>query len=288
MRLRFRWASSVVLALALVLAAGMSLLAAQQSDELYPAQSEAKAHAILKRVIAALGGEAFLQARDSDCTGQLAQIGHNGQLNNYVGFHDQWLLPDKDRRELIGKGGNSLVGYLVGINGPVITSKGTVIVLFNGDKGWMRDNKGKISSQPEDMVKAFNDQVHSSMEYVLRSRLNEKGMIVSYAGTDVVQLKPVDWVELNDAEGHTYRLAVDQFTHLPLKWVVTAHEPGTRQENRATTTYAEYHKVGGVQTPFNVTLQQNGHVVAQTFLTGCRVNSDLPTDLFTPAGLKHH
>lgn len=286
MRLKCRRASGVVLALALVGSA--SLLAAQQPEEMYPAQSEAKAHSILNQVIAALGGEAFLQTRDSDCTGQLAQIGHNGQLNNYVGFHDQWLLPDKDRQELIGKGGNSLVGYLVGINGPVITSKGTVVVLFNGEKGWMRDNKGKISSQPDDMVKEFNDQVHSSMGYVLRSRLNEKGMLVSYAGTDIVELKPVDWVELDDADGHTYRLAVDQFTHLPLKWVVTSHESGTRQENQTTTTYAEYHKVGGVQTPFNITQQQNGRRVAQTFLTGCKINSDLPAELFTPAGLKGH
>jgi len=285
MRLRVRIAAGLVLVLALATSA--SPAAAQQSEELYPAQSAAKARAILQQMVTALGGRAFLNARDSDCTGQLAQIGHNGQLNNYVGFHDQWLLPDKNRKEYIGKGGNSLVGYLIGVNGPVITSKGTVVMLFNGDHGWMRDNKGAISSQPEDAVKMFDEQLKSSMDYVLRSRLNEKGMKVRYAGSDVVELKPVDWIEFTDGGGPTFRLAVDQSTHLPLRWVVLTRDPEARAQDEIATTYAQFHNVDGIEAPFNITRGQNGREVYQIFITGCKFDSNLSPELFTPASLKH-
>jgi hypothetical protein len=284
MRLRVWGAAGVVLALAL--AASAIFAAAQQPDELLPEQSAAKARAVLQQVIAELGGRAFLDAHDSDCTGQLAQIGHNGELNNYVGLHDQWLLPDKNRTEYIGKGGNSLAGYLIGVNGPIIASKGFIVMLFNGDQGWMRDNKGAVSDQPEDAVRNFAEQTKSSMDYVLRSRLNEPGMMVRYAGSDLVELKAVDWIEFTDRDAHIFRLAVDKSTHLPLRWVVETRDPVTREQNETVTTYAQFHTLDGVRTPFNITQQQNGRVVYQIFLTSCKFDSNLSPQLFTRASLE--
>jgi hypothetical protein len=285
MRLRVRGAAVLVLVLALT--ASATLAAAQEPEELLPEQSAAKARAILQQVITTLGGRAFLDARDSDCTGRLAQIGHNGELNGYVELHDQWLLPDKNRKEYIGKGSGSLAGFLLGVNGPVISSKGMIVTLFNGNEGWVRDNKGAVSSQPEDVVKNFTEQMKSSMDYVLRSRLNEKDMTIRYAGSDLVELKAVDWIEFTGPDGNTLRLAVDQSTHLPLRWEVMTRDPVTREQNETVTTYAQFHALDGIRVPFNITQQQNGRVVYQIFLTSCKFDSNLSPQLFTRASLEH-
>ena len=88
--------------------AGIALLAAslaivvlparaQSAEVLLPEQSAAKAKELLQQTIAALGGTAYLNVRDADCTARLSLFGHSGDLTGYDQIRDVLKFPDKDR-----------------------------------------------------------------------------------------------------------------------------------------------------------------------------------------------
>jgi len=58
----------------------------------------------------------------------------------------------------------------------------------------------------------------------LRARLKEPGMSIRFGGTDVVDLRTVDWVEITDSEQRDFRLAVDRTTHYLVRSVVTLQD----------------------------------------------------------------
>ena len=283
MRLMLRAAICVALLLALAAAYGKPAMA-QPGQEMLPEESAAKARQVLQQVISALGGQAFMNVRDTDCQGRVAQYGLSGGVMVFTQFRDMWLLPDKNRTEYITKGENAFTGYLLeGL--PVFTHGGFIISAFDGDHGWMVDKSG-ISDQPEDAVAAFVEQVKSGMDHMLRSRLNEPGLEVHYAGTDLLDMKEAEWIEFSDRDHRDFRLAVDKLTHLPLRWVVATRDPETRERTEVTTSYVQYLAYDGVKTPLNIVLSHNDRKITQTFFTACKYNSNLSTQLFTRASLQ--
>jgi hypothetical protein len=284
-RMILRAAGCLVLILGLAMVREKSV-AAQPEQELLPEQSAAKAKAVLQQVIAALGGRAYLDVRDSDCEGRIAQFESSGGLAGSAPFHDQWLLPDKNRVEYISKGMNTILGTLIGLDGgPFIMHGGVLVTVYAGDQGWMLDQAG-VSDQPEDLGKNFAEQVKSGMNNMLRSRMNEDGVELRYAGTDLVDLKEVEWIEFSDRDHRALRLGVEKFTHLPLLWVVTRRDPETREQTEIVTSYAQFLPVDGVKTPLNISRAQNGRQVSQTYLKSCKYNTNLSQQLFTRASLE--
>ncbi len=230
-----------------------------------PEQSAAKAKAMLQQAITALGGQAYLGVRDATCSGRFAQFGHSGDLTGYISFHDLWKLPDKNRTEF-GK-------------------KETIVDVHNGNQGWTMD-KGGVSDAPAASIEDFQEQLKTDIDNLLRSRLNEEGMIFRYAGTDIADLKKVEWVELVDRDRRTFRLALDSSTHLPIRAVVTTRNPTTRERNEEITYFSNYYPVQGIQTPMQVTRDRNGLKVYQVFYAECHYNTGLGDDLFTRAALE--
>ena len=262
MRMTFRAAGCGVLAAAMALWAAPAR--AQNPDEMMPDQSAAKAQEILKQVIAALGGQAYLDVRSSDCTGRLAQFGHSGDLNGYAKFHDYWLFPDKNRTEY--------------------DKKGTIVELFNGNQGWTLD-KGGVTDEPADAVHDFQEQVKTDMDNVLRFRLQEDGIAFRYGGADLVDLKQADWIEIADREHRTFRMAVDQSTHLPVRWVIVSRNPLTRERSEDNTIYSEFLPIDGVQTPRKIARWHDGRETFEAYYDTCKYNTGLSADLFSKASL---
>jgi hypothetical protein len=280
-RLNLRTAASMVLMLGLASAFGKSA----NAQELMPEQSAAKARQVLQEVIGALGGQAYLNVRDTECEGRIAQFGTNNELMGFTAFRDLWLLPDKNRTEYISKGEHTIAGFLMGSDNLMITHGGIMITVFNGDQGWLLDKSG-LSSQPEDVVKNFTDQLKTGMNNMLRTRRNEPDVEAQYGGPDLIDLKEAEWIEFTDRDHRDLRLAVDKLTHLPLRWMVVTRDPETRERTETTTSYTQYISVDGVQTPLSIVRARNGRKVIQTFLTGCKYNSNLDAQLFTRTSLE--
>ena len=63
-------------------------------------------------------------------------------------------------------------------------------------------------------------------------------------------------------------------------------DPETRERSEVTTSYVQYLSYDGVKTPLNIERSRNDRKISQTFLTGCKYNSNLATQLFTRASLE--
>ncbi len=267
MRLRFaKKTNGFALAGALFAAlfVGILFAPAQNPDTLMPEASAAKGKQILQQLIDAFGGPTYLDIRDSDCEGRLARFGHNGELSGYTNFKDYWRYPDANRTDY--------------------SKKGVVINLYVGDKGWTLD-KGGVSELSAASVADFQDQAKRDINNLLRMRLKEPGMTIRYGGTDIVDLKTVDWVDITDSEQRNFRLAVDRSTHLLARAVVSTPDETMNDRNVETNIYTNFQLMDGVRTALQITTDRNGRRVSQVFFTICKYNSGLPADLFTKAAL---
>jgi outer membrane lipoprotein-sorting protein len=247
-----------------VVLAGGPTARSQTGQVLLPDQSAAKAKQLLNQTIRALGGDAYLNLKDSTCIGRWSQFGHSGEVMGYEKFYDYTKLPDKERTEF--------------------SSKRNIIQVFNGDHGWIMD-RGGVQDAPEDSLAERKDDMQKGIDNVLRYRIKEPGMIFRYAGPDIVDLKEADWVELVDKEGRTIRLALDRATHLPLRKEVITRNPNTRLRVREVEVYSNYHPIQNLQTPFQVAAERNGFKTSQIFIEECQYNTGLDDSLFTKESL---
>ena len=284
MRLKFRAMAVMILVLGFAWTCERPAIAGQ-TQEMLPEQSAAKAKQVLQQVITALGGQAYLNVRDTQCDGRAAQFGTAGTLMGFTLFRNLWLLPDKNRVEYFTKGEHTILGFFLGSDDLLITHGGAMVTVFNGKEGWSLDKSG-VSNQPEDLINDFNEQVKSDMNNMLRKRMNEPSVDVQYAGTDLIDLKEAEWIEFTDSDRREMRMGIDQHTHLPLRWVVATRNPDTRERTEVIMSYTQYMALDGVKTPLSLELSRNDHKLSQTFLTECKYNAPLDPQLFTRAALE--
>jgi hypothetical protein len=261
-----RAASAIRIATAftLVLAAGWTPALAQNPDDLMPAESAAKAKVILQQAIDALGGPAYLNVRNYSCVGRYAAFEHSGALGTFIELRTYRELPDKERVEY--------------------DKDAKIVDVYSSQGAWTMD-RGGVSDLPADAGKDFQEQLKTDINMILRYRLSEDGIVLRYGGTDIVDLKEADWVEISDHEGRTVRVAIDKRTHLPIRTDVTTRDPKTNEKTETGRFYSNYHPIAGIQTPFQISSFRNNNQTTQTFSESCQYNTDLAPDLFTRAGL---
>src|SRR3984893_11128447 len=238
---------------------------AQNPDNMMPEGRTAKGKQVLEQLITALGGPTYLDMRESNCDGRLAQFGHNGELTGYTNFKVYWRYPDKNRTDY--------------------SKKGVIINLYNGDKGWTLDRSG-ATELPAPEVADFQEQAKRDINNLLRLRLKEPGMTFRFGGTDIVDLKTVDWVAIVDSEQRNFRLAVDRSSHLLVRSVVTIEDETRQDRSVVTNIYTNFQLMEGAQTPLQITSDRDGHRINQVFLTSCKYNPGFPGDFFTKAALE--
>lgn len=261
------------------------IASAQNPDTMMPEQSVAKGKQVLADLINGLGGPGYTEVRESECQGRRAIFGHDGALTGYIDFRDFRRFPDKARIEYIGKGRNTILQSLIGLDGLDFTHGGIVITLFNGDHGWTFDRSG-VNEMPVTSVTEFQEQMRRNIDNLLRLRLKEPGMSIRFGGNDTVDLKQVDWVELTDSDQRKFRLAVDRSTHYLVRAVVSTVDPEYNQINEDSTIYTNYQLMDSVWTPLQISREHNGRRVAQFFYDTCRYNPRFPDDLFTATSLQ--
>ena len=242
-----------------------SAASAQNPETMMPEASAAKAKQILAQMLDAMGGQNYLRVRESECTGRKSEFGHNNALTSYLEFKEYRQFPDKYRIDF-GK-------------------KGNIIDLFNGKEGWTVDHDG-VSEEPADKVDEFQDRLMKDPGHIFRYRLKEEGMVYRYGGTDLIDLKPVDWVEMADRQERTYRIAVERDNHLMVRFTVIIPDQESGQPIEEVTSYANYHMIGGVETPLQVARTRNGRRILQAFYDSCTYNPNLEPNFFTKAGLE--
>lgn len=252
-------------ALAVLALSGATRVSAQNPDTIPAEESAARTKTILQQMIVALGGPAYLNLHDSECTGRMAQFGqYTGELSADAPFRETRMPPDKMRRE-VGK-------------------KLNIIDVYNGSQGWSLD-KGGVEDGNAVAIANFQAGLKMSFDVLVRSRLAEPGMYFHFGGEDVVDLRQVDWAQLEDADGHTYKIAVEKSTHLPVRFVILTRNPQTGEQIADETRYSNWHVQDGIETPFQVSRTRDGKRISQVFYDGCKYNNGLSADFFTREAL---
>jgi hypothetical protein len=246
----------------------------QSPDAMLPEQSEAKARQVLQQAIQALGGKAYLEAKDLTCSGRLSGIAHNGESTGSVKFTTHVKLPDKDLTEYVSRIPYTDI-FLFEVH-----ATGRSIVAHNGDKGWTVDGQG-IQELPADALSQYREDHNRTINVILHQRLNEPGLKFRWAGTEIIDLRRVGWVEIDDGNHRVLRAAFDEQTRLPSRLVYETLDPATRERNEETETFANFHNIQGVVTPFQRTRERNGFKFSQIFYDECTYNTGLPDSMFT-------
>jgi len=237
----------------------------QNPETMMPEASATKAKQILAQMLDAMGGAVYLHVHQSECTGRKSEFGHNSALTSYLEFKEYWQFPDNYRIDF-GK-------------------KGNIIDLYRGKEGWTVDHDG-VNEEPAGKVDEFQAKLLNDPAHLFRYRLKEEGMVYRYGGTDLIDLRPVDWVELSDREERTYRIAVQRDNHLMVRFTVIIKDPDTQQRIEEVTSFANYHMLGGVATPLQVARTREGRRVLQAFYDSCNYDPNLPSNFFTRGGLE--
>ncbi len=241
-------------------------VAAGAQQILLPEQNAAKARGVIQQAIEALGGEAYLNVKDIYREGRLAQFSSSGELSGYVQFYDYVKMPGKNRTEFY--------------------DKRNIISVMTLEEGWELDRGGIQPVGPEAVERYQRNLKKDVLEYFFRYRLNEEGLSFRYQGTDIVDLKQVEWVEIVDRDRTSIRIAFDLSTHLPIRTVILWRDPLTRQRFEEVEYYANYHPVSGVMTPFQIQKQRNGVNYYQVFFSTYQYNTGVDDSLFTRASLE--
>lgn len=281
MRVILRQSGMAFVLAGFLLAAGAG---AQNPDTIAPEESAAMAKRIVNQVIQARGGQAYLTMTERQCDGRRALIGHNGELSGYISLKDSWQYPDKNRVDYIAHSRNTLLGFIIGVQDLDITHGGTVITLFSGDQGWVMD-RGGVSEMPVTSVSEFQAALKQNIDNLLRLKVKDESTMFRWAGLATVDLHPVDWVEITDADGYMVKLAVDQSSHLPVRSVVVTQDEELQQSREDVAIYTNYQLKGGVEMPMQITRERDGRRIMQIFYDDCRPNPGLPTDFFTREAL---
>jgi len=238
---------------------------AQNPETMSPEVKSAKAKQILNQLVEAMGGPLYQSVKSISCEGRMAQFGHSGAMTGFISFKEYRTYPDKRRIEY--------------------SKKANVIDVFSGDEGWTLD-RGGVSEEPVTSISDFQLALKRDPNNLLRTRLKEEGLFVTYGGIGVADLKTVDWLEFEDSEDRRIRLGVDRSTHLLVRSIVQTANEETRERQEDVTVYTNYQSKDGVQLPMQITKERDGRRMSQVFYENCQLNPNLPEDLYTRASLE--
>jgi hypothetical protein len=232
---------------------------ASQPAQAVASDTSSQAKALINQAIQALGGEAYLNVKDTTQEGRAYSFYH-GQSNSTGALYWRFTkFPDKERVE--------------------VTKKRDVVYVYNGDQGFEITYKGTAMQDPATMADYLRRREYS-LDWVLRRWLNQPGVALFYDGPALAEQKQADQVTIMNARNEAIILFIDPSTHLPIKKSFSWRDPKDKQRNIEEEVYDNYRPVQGIMTPYSVTRFYNGDMASQRFLNSIRYNQNLSDSLF--------
>jgi len=235
---------------------------AKSMPAISPDQENArKAKAIVDQALQALGGQTYLTIRDREQQGRGYGF-HHGQPTGGGGvFWSFTEFPDKERVE--------------------VTKERDIAELYVGNKGWEITYKGPHPLDPKDLEDYLRRR-RFSLETVLRTWVNDPGVVLLYEGAANAAQHPASQITLINSQNESVTLYFDTDTHLPVKKSFSWRDPVDRQKNIEEEVYENYRAVSGVMAPYNITRYFNGDMASQRFLNSVTINQGLDPAMFDP------
>jgi hypothetical protein len=241
----------------ILLAAPQSTLT--QSAEDSAAQNAQKARAVLNAMVQALGGDAWLNMKNSMEQGHVAAFFH-GQPD--LGTTELWqyhVWPDRDRVE--------------------VTKHRDVVEFYIGREGWEVTYRGKKAMQ-KDLLDDFLRRRDHSIETVIKVWLKDPQTILVYEGQGMAERHMAEQVTLISPQNESVTIQTDEQTHLPLRRSFQWRDPVYKDKNTDAEEYDDYHTIEGFPTPFSISRYKNDDMVRQFYVTKVEYNRPLPDDFW--------
>lgn len=121
--------------------------------------------------------------------------------------------------------------------------------------------------------------------YILRQRLNEPELSFYSQGSDMFENRPVEIVDITDADTNTVTVYFDQRSKLPVRQTFRRRNEQFHDFDTEVTLFGLYRSVGGgVMWPCNIRRERNGEKIYEMFSDQVEINKDLKDNLFTLPG----
>jgi hypothetical protein len=110
--------------------------------------------------------------------------------------------------------------------------------------------------------------------YILRCRMDEKGMIFERKGVEVIDNQPVETVNVTDSANRTVSISLHQSTKLPVRQLYRRQNPD-RTWMEEITTWSKYRETQGVQWPWAIQRHRNGERNLELYASSVLINRGL-------------
>lgn len=264
-------------AVAMLLLGGLQVRAHAQASAIPSAQSapeaqgENRGRKLLDEMVAALGGDAWLNRTDWISYGKGATF-YKSQPNPYVSEFEEYTRAQPFGVRLI----------IVSKQGVFIpTTKRDVAVVWTLDNGYEVTFRGK-KELPKDEVEDYQRRRAHTLDVVVKDWLRQPGVMVTYEGTGLVGRRLADKVSILTASNDEVTIALDESNHRPLNRTFQWRDATYKDYDTDEEQYDNYQPVQGIMTPLTITRLHNGDTVSQRYLTKVVYNSNLSADLFDP------
>jgi hypothetical protein len=160
-------------------------------------------------------------------------------------------------------------------------------VLFTDGQGYQITFRG-ARPLPSETLERFRDSTLHNVFYILRQRLGEPGLIFEQSGSEIFENRPVDVVDIIDADNRTVTVYLEKSTRLPVRQVFYRRDPQTRERLEEVAIFGKYRDVGGgVQWPYTIQRFRRGEKIFELYSDSVAVNRGLSDNLFLlPADMK--
>jgi len=249
------------------IAAG-ALLRAQTEET--PAQKRGRE--IAGKSIFALGGDGFRMMRTRHETGRaysfyLERISGLSIANIYTRYLQEGTPIKLEQRQSFGKKQDDAV---------ILTATSAWEVNFRGAR-----------ALGDERLKQFQDTTLHDIFYILRSRMDEPGLVFEHKGRDVVENAPVETIEIYDADNRNVTVWIHSSTFLPVKQRFTRWDAVINDRHEEVSHYTKYRESGdGVMWPHDVQRERDGGKILEMYADKVVVGEDFKPGVFElPAGV---
>ncbi|MEJ7615859.1 MAG: hypothetical protein WKF30_02535 [Pyrinomonadaceae bacterium] len=231
------------------------------ADQPPTAESVAKAESIIKRAVAALGGDQYLNVRTVTARGFYTPF-QDGASSVPSTFVDYLVYPNRERTEFKSGGVRT-------------------IQVHTGETGWIYDGAARtLKDMKPPQVKSFQLALRTSSEFLLRGWWRQGSAQLSYVGRREAGLaKRNETVKLTHPDGLTVEYEFGARDGLPAK-VIYKSKDDSEEEVTEEDRFAQFIAVGGVLTPVIIDHYQKGVQMSRLNYENIQLNALVPDALF--------
>ena len=229
---------------------------------------------VVYEALQALGGDAFLHMNDRIESGRAYSF-YRERISglNIAKIYTHYLAPVPGQVEVRERENFGL------------HEDSSVLFLENG--GWEINFHG-VRPMEDDRYAAYKITTLNNILYILRQRLNEPELAFYSQGTDMLENRPVEIVDITDAANNTVTVYFDARSKLPVRQKFRKRNEQFHDFDTEVSLYGLYRNAGGgVMWPCNIRRERNGDKIYEMISEQVQINQDLIDNLFMlPGDLK--